>query len=453
MNRKIVKKVAAVFTAASLVISGLFVPEAAQAAAQVKLNKKKVTLVVGKTVKLKLKHAKKVKWSSSNKKVATVSKTGKVKGKKKGKANIIAKSGGKKYVCKVTVKKAGSSSPQEPGASSTQKPAETAKPSASPGAVPNFSGSATTTSSNVLPASAAEDTLAVGNLNVTLGMSKTELETKIGAKPDRTEASPLGFDSYIYNPSLDYSNYTQIQFDNDKVVCICTMSNYFRYENLVAAGEDTEDTLKSKGFKSMKSSYDYEAGYMYETDTEYVTAFVDHQGSKRVYAVGVYSKKTSQSDATKLDNLVKAEYGKYDTTVHTNMAKELFDWACVFRVVKGLKPFAAYDSNAAQLHCEDMAANGFVGENSSNGTTRENRFESAYPGYIGSAECNAARSLDAFGFITWLADDTESGAYALITKSKDKNNVDISSYYLCTGFASNSQTTGVAYATLDMFYY
>ena len=46
----------------------------------------------------------KVKWSSSNKKVATVNSKGKVVAKKKGTAKISAKVGGKTYRCKVTVK-------------------------------------------------------------------------------------------------------------------------------------------------------------------------------------------------------------------------------------------------------------------------------------------------------------------------------------------------------------
>lgn len=76
-----------------------------EAASKVKLNKKKVTLYVGKTITLKLKGAKKkVKWSSNKKSVATVSSKGKVKAKKKGTATITAKVGKKKYKCKVTVK-------------------------------------------------------------------------------------------------------------------------------------------------------------------------------------------------------------------------------------------------------------------------------------------------------------------------------------------------------------
>ena len=76
-----------------------------KADAAVKLNKKQITLYEGKSTTLKLKGtSKKAKWTSSNKKVATVSSKGKVKAKKKGTAKIIAKVGKKKYTCKVTVK-------------------------------------------------------------------------------------------------------------------------------------------------------------------------------------------------------------------------------------------------------------------------------------------------------------------------------------------------------------
>lgn len=75
---------------------------------KIKLNKKKVTIRAKKTIKLKLKNAKakKVKWSSSNEKIAMVSKKGVVSALKKGKVTITAKYNGKKYKCKMNVKKA-----------------------------------------------------------------------------------------------------------------------------------------------------------------------------------------------------------------------------------------------------------------------------------------------------------------------------------------------------------
>jgi len=68
------------------------------------LNSVKLTLKAGKTGKLKLIGAKadKIKWTSSDKRIAVVS-NGKIKAKKEGKAVITAKYRNKKYKCKVTV--------------------------------------------------------------------------------------------------------------------------------------------------------------------------------------------------------------------------------------------------------------------------------------------------------------------------------------------------------------
>ena len=99
MNRKRLISICFILT---LVITSVF---AGAVFAKPKLNKKKITIRVGQTYKLKLKKKgkKKVKWKSKNKKIATVSKKGKVKGKKPGKTKIIAKRGKKKYTCRVTV--------------------------------------------------------------------------------------------------------------------------------------------------------------------------------------------------------------------------------------------------------------------------------------------------------------------------------------------------------------
>ena len=74
-------------------------------ASKVQLNTKKTTVISGKSKMLKLSGTKKkVKWSTNNKAIATVTSTGKVTGKATGKAIITAKVGKKKYICKVTVK-------------------------------------------------------------------------------------------------------------------------------------------------------------------------------------------------------------------------------------------------------------------------------------------------------------------------------------------------------------
>lgn len=78
-------------------------------ATAVKLNKKKLTLRKGKTVVLKatikpVKTTEIESWSSSDKKVASVDRFGKITAKKKGKATITVKIGKRKAVCKLTVK-------------------------------------------------------------------------------------------------------------------------------------------------------------------------------------------------------------------------------------------------------------------------------------------------------------------------------------------------------------
>ena len=79
---------------------------------KLKLNRKKLVIKKGKKYKLKAKilpkdaTVKKVFWRSSNKKVATVSKKGVIKARKKGKCKItvITRDGRKKASCKVTVR-------------------------------------------------------------------------------------------------------------------------------------------------------------------------------------------------------------------------------------------------------------------------------------------------------------------------------------------------------------
>ena len=85
-----------------------------QAAKKISISQKNLTLKVGKSKKLSLKNLsknQKATWTSSNKKVATVSAAGKVTAKKAGKAAITATVAQKKYVCNVTVKKNASSAP------------------------------------------------------------------------------------------------------------------------------------------------------------------------------------------------------------------------------------------------------------------------------------------------------------------------------------------------------
>ena len=111
------------FMLALLMCLSLMPTNYVEAKAKTKLNKTSITLTVGKSKPIKLKNytklnkkkIKKVKWSSSNKKVATVKYSGKyrqnakITAKSTGNATVKVKFNGKKYSCKVVVKNTNSS--------------------------------------------------------------------------------------------------------------------------------------------------------------------------------------------------------------------------------------------------------------------------------------------------------------------------------------------------------
>ncbi len=105
---KVMKKVAILFLAAAVAVSPISPVVApastVMAAKKPALSKKSAKIDIGATITLKVKNNKaKVAWKTSNKKVATVSKKGEVKGISAGSATITAAIGKTKLNCKVTV--------------------------------------------------------------------------------------------------------------------------------------------------------------------------------------------------------------------------------------------------------------------------------------------------------------------------------------------------------------
>lgn len=97
-------RIVAVILCFVMVVTSL--PCRGQAASKMKLNIKKTTLEVNQTTKLKIINKKgTVKWRSSNKAVATVSKNGKVNAVGEGKAIITATVKKKTLKAEITVKK------------------------------------------------------------------------------------------------------------------------------------------------------------------------------------------------------------------------------------------------------------------------------------------------------------------------------------------------------------
>lgn len=129
------KRIISLFLAFAIVISACLIGGSyTLSAGKMKLNKKTITLKPGETFKLVVKNKKKtVKWTSNKKKVATVSKKGKVKAKKIGNAKITAKVGKVKLVCKVKVRGEGKPQNVQPTNTPQQKPG---KPTNAPAITP-----------------------------------------------------------------------------------------------------------------------------------------------------------------------------------------------------------------------------------------------------------------------------------------------------------------------------
>ena len=90
-------------TPATVPVIGTATP--VSAAARTSISNKSITLYKGNSKQLKIKGtSKKVKWSSKNRRIATVSSKGKVTAKAPGRTQIIAKAGKNTYTCKVIVK-------------------------------------------------------------------------------------------------------------------------------------------------------------------------------------------------------------------------------------------------------------------------------------------------------------------------------------------------------------
>lgn len=93
-----------------------------------KLNKTAVTLKVGQTYQLKLNGTnQKITWKSSNSKIVTVNKAGKLFAKSAGNATITAQINGIRFVCKVKIQKKAAPAKPAPTAAPA-KPAPTAAP-------------------------------------------------------------------------------------------------------------------------------------------------------------------------------------------------------------------------------------------------------------------------------------------------------------------------------------
>lgn len=162
MKSEFYKPISYLLTAAMLLGASLPSAPAGAKKKAPKLNTKKISIQIGQKRTIKVKNtSKKAKWSvKTGKKFITLSKKKKksvvVKGKKAGKASVLAKIGKKKLTCKITVTKPDEDKKTPDNSGSTPTPTPSGNPATStPTATPTPSTSPTATATATATATPA----------------------------------------------------------------------------------------------------------------------------------------------------------------------------------------------------------------------------------------------------------------------------------------------------------
>ncbi|MCM1246202.1 MAG: polysaccharide deacetylase family protein [Roseburia sp.] len=270
------------FVLALVMFLGVAIP--VQAAKQVKLSSKKVSVKVGKTKKLQVKNTtKKTKWSvvkgkgciqlTKKKKQSVV-----IKGKKAGSAKVLAKVGGKKLYCKVSVKGEASvvqtpqtAAPEPPVQSATASPVDAT--SAEPSQMPSASPSVTPTQS----ADSKQPGQPVENLSIDLSRYATTKFTAPG-KINFSDQLESWFDLTLFSKLkvsyvLEFEDGDSSDFVNGKIGLAQSTDTLTGYADGIAhnfsitatgttaevdlSGEAVEGTAVGINIQPMNASYNW----------------------------------------------------------------------------------------------------------------------------------------------------------------------------------------------------
>ena len=228
---------------------------------------------------------------------------------------------------------------------------------------------------------------------------------------------------------------------------MATISSSFSYGSVV----QSNDNISNKGYSSL--GYSYTNAYKTVTSDAYVFMYVDKQGSNGVYGIQVFSSEY------KLDDLMLPKQCTYTSEIASGMARQLPEWVNAFRRYKGIKVMCTIQGNTAQAHSDKMVSTGTLDTSDSDGSMLE-RMDAAYGEVYFGGENIGSGSVDAFGYVSDWIDDTTgtkaentnyTKAYNNMIRTQDPDGSNLPRYYICGGFAYNSSTRHVTYATLDFW--
>lgn len=366
---------------------------------KVKLDKKSVTVYVGKTVKIKLKNnKKKTKWTTiSGKKNVSLSKKKKtsvtIKGKKAGKAKVQAKIGKKKYIATVTVlgkaKEKQTKSPDvtpqitpnnaqavvptptqkilptespiaeptvQPTATSTVEPTATptaeptTEPTATPTVEPTMEPTATpTVEPAVTPIATPVNSFSVNNTRVNIDESKTypitlsEMNETTFTSASKREDGQTVTESTVYN--------------KDGSVSFCSSANYNSgvsfYINPVTRKDQIIDISETRG----EGFYGYDDGAKDISEYDYVRMnvtsanelyFRTYNGNDQLRTVAFPGTASSEMNENRMIEVLNDS----DTTI----------WDDVFKYSNGYTAKEKYVTRTVFIPIRQLIQNGMTTE-------------------------------------------------------------------------------------------
>ena len=193
------------------------------------------------------------------------------------------------------------------------------------------------------------DLLTVGNYKIRLGMTFAEVNQEMGNSRIDNGCSPQGNDSYLYNPGGEYSSLIEVQFRNDTVVEMSTISGDFDYEGTVKAKDSISD-LTNNGFTEM-GTFKYTI-YNKTGDKEHINVMVDLQrdDSKVVYGIQIFDRSLGE-----LKKLLLPENCSYTGDVNTYQGRLEAHYLNAYRSYHKCKLMTITNEGVAQKQSEYMA--------------------------------------------------------------------------------------------------
>lgn len=219
---------------------------------------------------------------------------------------------------------------------------------------------------------------------ITIGNSQSKVKEKLG-QPERKDPSPYGFEWYIYNQ--DYSEYTQIGVEDNKVVGLYSNATW-ESEDGITIGETTSAEIVKKFGEPIEKILKDDTYYMFSTDNKgryliddyYATFFYDQHDNDTIFAVQLIQKDTEER--------FQAFYPEPCPYLKEGYEKQMQDIINASRKQTGKSELAWNEAVAktARKHSEDMVKNNFFSHTSYDDRTLAERLKENNVDYLYAGE-------------------------------------------------------------------